>query len=240
MDYYIVAIEKRYNKAVHNKVRKPSMKLVKTGIAGLDEFLTGGLPPRILLLAGLPGSGNEVFARQIAYTRAKQTGITYFTVNVSPDSVKEDMATYNWDTTPLETTENWKFKTITKIASLQETIIEEMKQHRTIIIDSLSEVLLTRKVEEAINLLTAMSRQNKDSEEYHLLLLTDGMQDPKAETAMQHFAEGVIVFNTTWTTDATHRDILVKKMKGIFVPERRLPYTIGKRGFLIETATRIT
>ena len=167
-----------------NKIRKPNMNLVKTGIAGLDEFLTGGLPPKILLLTGLPGAGNEVFARQIAYTRAKQVGITYFTVNATPDSVKEDMAAYNWDVAPLEATGNWKFKTLTKTNHLEETVIEEMKQHRTIIIDSLSELLLTRKIEEAINLLTAMSRQNKNSEEYHLLLLTEGMQDQKAETAM--------------------------------------------------------
>jgi KaiC/GvpD/RAD55 family RecA-like ATPase len=115
-----------------------------------------------------------------------------------------------------------------------------MKQHRTIIIDSLSELFLTRKVVEAIDLLTAMCGQNKDSEEYHLLLLTEGMQDQKIATAMEHFAEGVLVFNTTWTTDAAHRDILIKKMKGSFVHDRRLPYTISKRGFLIETATRIT
>jgi len=216
------------------------MKLVKTGIAGLDEFLTGGLPPKILLLIGLPGSGNEIFARQIAYTRAKQIGITYFTVNATADSVKEDMTSYNWDVTPLEAAGNWKFKTLTKTNHLEETVIEEMKQHRTIIIDSLSELLLTRKIEEAINLLSIMSRQNKNSEEYHLLLLTEGMQDPKAETAMQHFAEGVIIFNTAWTTDTTHRDILIKKMKGTFVPARRLPYTISKKGFIIETATRIT
>ncbi len=216
------------------------MKLIKTGIGGLDEFLTGGLPPKILLLSGVPGSGNELFARQIAYSRAKQIGITYFTVNTIAESVKEEMATYNWDTTQLETDGNWKFKTLTKTTNLQEIIIEEMKQHRTIIIDSLSELLLTRKTEEAINLLTAMSRQNKDTEEYHLLLLTEGMQEQKAETAMQHFAEGVIVFTTTWTADVTNRDILIKKMKGTFVPSRRLPYSIGKRGFLIETATRIT
>ena len=216
------------------------MKLVKTGIAGLDEFLGGGIPPRVLLLTGLPGSGNEVFARQIVYTRAKQIGITYFTVNVSSDGVKEDMAEYNWDIAPLETSGNWKFKTLPKTANLQESIIEEMKQHRTIIIDSLSELFLTRKVVEAIDLLTAMCGQNKDSEEYHLLLLTEGMQDQKIATAMEHFAEGVLVFNTTWTTDAAHRDILIKKMKGSFVHDRRLPYTISKRGFLIETATRIT
>ena len=216
------------------------MKLVKTGIAGLDEFLTGGLPPKILLLTGLPGSGNEVFARQIAYLRAKQIGVTYFTVNVISDNVKEEMAAYNWDTTPLEAAGNWKFETLAKADNLVETVLEEMRGHRTIIIDSLSEVLLTRKIGEAINLLTAMLRQNKDSEEYHLLLLTEGMQDPKAETAMQHFADGVILFNTTWTSDATHRDIMVKKMKGTFVPSRSIPYTIGKKGFLIETATRIT
>jgi KaiC/GvpD/RAD55 family RecA-like ATPase len=150
------------------------------------------------------------------------------------------MSSYNWDIAPLEATEKWRFKTLTKTDSLLETVIEEMKQHRTIIIDSLSEVLLTRKMEEAIRLLTAMSPQNKNSEEYHLLLLTEGMQDQKAETAMQHFAEGVIIFNTTWTGDSTHRDILIKKMKGAFIPARSLPYTIGKRGFLIETATRIT
>jgi KaiC/GvpD/RAD55 family RecA-like ATPase len=216
------------------------MKLVKTGIAGLDEFLTGGIPPKIFLLTGLPGSGNEVFARQIAYTRAKQTPVTYFTVNTTPDTVRDDMANYNWDLTPLETNGNWKFKILPKTSQLTETITQEMKQHRTIIIDSLSELLLTRKIEEAINLVTAMTAQNRNTEEYHLLLMTEGMQDQKAETAMQHFAEGIIIFNTAWTTDTTHRDILIKKMKGTLTPARRLPYTIGKKGFIIETATRIT
>ncbi len=85
-----------------------------------------------------------------------------------------------------------------------------------------------------------MSRQNRNSEEYHLLLLTEGMQDSKAETAIQHFAEGVIVFTAMWTTDTVHTDILIRKIKGTFIPARRLPYTISKKGFLIETATRIT
>jgi len=216
------------------------MKLVKTGIAGLDEFLTGGLPPKIILLSGLPGAGNEVFARQIAYTRAKQSLVTYFTVHLTPDDVREDMAAYSWDIAPLEASGNWKFKTLTETGNLKEEVIEEMKQHRTVILDSLSELFLTRKTEEAVNLLTTMSKQNRNCEEYHLLLLTEGMQDARAETAMQHFAEGIIIFNTTYTTDSTHRDILIKKMKGTFLSTRRLPYTINKRGFIIETATRIT
>ena len=216
------------------------MKLIKTGIAGLDEFLTGGLPPKILLLSGVPGSGNEVFARQIAYARAKDVGVTYFTVNATAESVKEDMSLYNWDVSSLEASGNWKFESIKKTDNLVEKIVGEMAQQRTVVVDSLSEVLLTRKIEEIISLLTAMSRQNMDSQEYHLLLFTEGMQDQKAETAMQHFSEGVILFNTTWTSDATHRDILIKKMKGTFTPARRLPYSVSRRGFIIETATRIT
>ena len=216
------------------------MKLTKTGIAGLDEFLTGGLPPRILLLTGSPGSGNEVFARQVAYYQAKLERVTYFTVNRTADSVKEEMATYNWDISPLLGSENWKFKTLTKAVDAKREVIEEMGQKRTVIIDSLSELLLINKLEAVIDLVTAMLRQNHNGDRYHLLLMVEGMQDSKAEIMMQHFSEGVIVFNTVWTSDNAQKEIFIKKMKDTFVPSRKLSYSIGKKGFVIETATRIT
>jgi KaiC/GvpD/RAD55 family RecA-like ATPase len=216
------------------------MKLLKTGISGLDEFLQGGLPPRVVLLPGPPGSGNEVFARQIAYTRAKQSGVTYFTVNTTFDFVKEDMAAYGWDISPLEEAGNWKFKNLTPTSSMVNDVIEEMKQHRSVVIDSLSELLITSKIKETVNLLTNMSSQNRECDQFHLLLLTEGMQDQKVETTMKHFAEGVIVFNIAWSSDSAVRHIMIGKMRGTLIPARRLPYTIGRKGFVIETATRIT
>jgi len=216
------------------------MKLLKTGIAGLDEFLLGGLPPRVLLLIGLPGSGNEIFARQIAYTKAKQTGITYFTINRTPEFVRDEMLTYGWDTTPMEKTGNWKFINLTNTTKTVETVTREIKQHRAVIVDSLSELLIKQKTEEAINLLSAMTTENREKEECHFVLLTEGMQDKQVETAMEHFAEGVIILNTTWAADSTNRNIMIKKMAGTLIPTRRLPYSIGKKGFIIETATRIT
>jgi KaiC/GvpD/RAD55 family RecA-like ATPase len=215
------------------------MKLLKTGVAGLDEFLQGGLPPRVLLLAGQPGSGNEVFARQIAYARAKQTGVTYFTVSTDPEVVREDMSAYGWEVTPLEAADNWRFKNLPAASPPVNDVINEMKQQRTVVVDSLSELLLTNQTHEIAEFLTAMSRQNKETQEFHLLLLTDGMQDHQAETAMQHFAEGVIDFTINWTADATARHIIIRKMRGTQIPTRRLPYSIGKKGFVIETATRI-
>jgi flagellar protein FlaH len=216
------------------------MKQVKTGIAGLDEFLLGGLPARVLLLVGTPGSGNEVFARQVAYARAKQAGVTYFTVNIAPEFVKEDMCAYGWDVTPLEKTGAWKFISLTKPEQMVDTVTREIKHRRTVVVDSISELLSTHKIEGAASLLRSMAVENREGEECHLVLLTEGMQDKKDETTMEHFAEGVIAFNTTWTADSIVRNIMIKKMRGTLIPTRRLPYNIGKKGFIIETAIRIT
>jgi KaiC/GvpD/RAD55 family RecA-like ATPase len=218
------------------------MKLLKTGVAGLDEFLLGGLPPKIILLSGSPGSGNEVFARQILFNLAKQSPVTYFTVNCTPESIKEDMTSYGWDTTPLEESGMWKFKSIqaTTPSAITETVLSEMKQQKTVAIDSISELLLSHKPKDIANLLTSMARQNRKSQQYHLLMLTEGMQDSLSETTMQHFAEGSITFALTWAADSTLRHVIIRKMTGTLIPTRRLPYTIGKKGFIIETATRIS
>ncbi len=220
------------------------MKPLKTGIAGLDEFLLGGLPPKIILLTGSPGSGNEVFARQVLFNQAKQeaAAVTYFTVNASTESVREEMSAYGWDTTPFEKTETWKFKSLrnTTAAALPETILNEMKQKRTVTIDSISELLLTNKTKEIAALITAMIHQNRKSQEYHLLLLTEGMQDTQAETTMNHFAEGSIHFALTWAADSTMRHLIIKKLSGTIIPTRKLTYNLGRKGIIIETATRIT
>jgi KaiC/GvpD/RAD55 family RecA-like ATPase len=215
-------------------------KLVKTGIAGLDEFLQGGLPSRVILLSGVPGSGNEVFARQTAYVRAKQNAVTYFTVNNPSDFVKEDMASYGWDVTPLEETGAWKFINLKKANSIVNTVVKQIKEGRVIVIDSLSELLLTHEMKEVVNLLTVLAVENREIKEMQLLLLTEGMHNNNVEITMEHFAEGVIIFYTNWTGDSIKRDLLIKKMRGSLSPSRKLPYKIGKKGFIIETATRIT
>ena len=145
-----------------------------------------------------------------------------------------------WDVTPLEKTGAWKFINLTNANQIVDTVTREIKKPRSVVVDSLSELLITHKIEEAVNLLTVMATENREGEECHFVLLTEGMQDKKVETTMEHFAEGVIIFNTTWTADSTTRNIMIKKMRGILIPTRRLPYNISKKGFIIETAIRIT
>jgi KaiC/GvpD/RAD55 family RecA-like ATPase len=101
-------------------------------------------------------------------------------------------------------------------------------------------MLLTSKVEEGVQILNSMAIQNRECKGLHIILLTGGMQDSKVETTIQHFAEGIIVFTTRWEAAETSRSLLIKKMLGGFAPSRRLPYSIGERGFTVETAIRIT
>ena len=201
-----------------------------------------GLPPKIILLTGSPGSGNEIFARQVLFNRAKACPVTYFIVNTTAESIREDMAAYGWDTSPIEKTGDWKFKSLKNTASktLADMVLAEMKQARTVAIDSVSELLLVHKIDEIADLVTAMTSQNINSEDFHLLLVTEGMQDPMAETTINHFAEGSIYFALTWSADTTMRHLIIRKMSGTIIPTRRLTYTLGRRGFIIETATRIT
>jgi KaiC/GvpD/RAD55 family RecA-like ATPase len=123
---------------------------------------------------------------------------------------------------------------------LIEAITGEMKQHRSVVVDSLSELILTHKTQEMASLLNSMSTQNRDSQELQLILLTEGMQEPTVENAMQHFADAVIAFTTTQGSEVSARHIIIKKIRGAAVPTRMLPYAIGEKGFTIETATRIT
>jgi KaiC/GvpD/RAD55 family RecA-like ATPase len=216
------------------------IKPIKTGIAGLDEFLLGGLTPGVYILMGPLESGKEVFAQQIVYTRARQNKITYFTVSRTPESIKDDMTTYGWDVSQYEKEDRLRLTNLTQSESLIDTVKKEIEQQRGIIIDSLSELLITEKTEEAIHLLNTISKYNKEQQELHLVLLTTEMQDQKTETIIQHFADGVIEFATRWDTEILARTMVIKKMKGTIIPTRRLPYSLGRNGFTIETATRIT
>jgi KaiC/GvpD/RAD55 family RecA-like ATPase len=215
---------------------------IKTGIAGLDEFLMGGLPPKVILLTGLPGSGNEIFARQVLFNRAKDSAITYFTVNATSNSVKEDMLAHGWDIAPFEEKGTWKFKSLKNIPvkELSKTILQEMQESRIVTIDSTSELLLDLKLKDIINLITEMTNQNIKSPNFHFLLVTETMQDPQAETTMNHYSEGSINLALTWSADSTMRHLIIRKMSGTIIPTRRLTYTLGRRGFIIETATRIS
>jgi KaiC/GvpD/RAD55 family RecA-like ATPase len=217
------------------------MKVKRTGIPGLDEFLRGGLPSSVVLLLGSPDKGHEIFARQVALFRSKEIGVTYFTVSKTQEAIRTNMLAYNLDVTFQEKAGRWKFINLDKTSgSIKTAIITEMKQNRCVVLDSLSELLLDHNAKEITDLVMAIINQNNETKELHFILLTRGMQDSKIEITLQHFADGVINFESLWKAEDLARNFMIQKMLGSTIPTQRIPYSIDERGFTIETSTRIT
>jgi len=66
--------------------KKVSIRLLKTGVPGLDNLLGGGLPEfSFNLIAGLPGSGKTTLAHQIIFSLASpENRALFFTVLGEP------------------------------------------------------------------------------------------------------------------------------------------------------------
>lgn len=215
------------------------MKLLKTGITGLDELLRGGLPPKVLLLSGEPGSATEVFAQQVAYNLARQTHISYLTLNKTVEQVRLDMLSFGWDLKKLESSNNWRFISV-PADQLRDVIEGEMRESRSIVVDSLSDAFYGGEALDVLDVLRFMSRQNTRFQGLHLALITKGMHDHEVEVAAQHISEGVVDFTVNQGPEYVTRRMCIKKLAGAILPVRNITYVVGEKGVTIDTALRIT
>jgi len=220
------------------------MALLRLWIDGLDEMLGGGLPDKsVVLMTGEPGSGYDILAQQIMYQRALHNEkVAYFSTSRSPDTLKEDLATYGWNIAPLEEQGKWIFHQVSVANAIQvltEKIPQTVAEGRWMIIDSLSYLILTQKyypVVQAVELLLDNARKHGG---VHFLLLTQRMHDAETETTMQHLADGVMEFSAQETTGGIDRRIRIKKMRRAVYEPKLIPFNITEHGITIETAVRI-
>ena len=86
----------------------PASDLVKTGIFGLDEILSGGIPRgNVILLEGAIGCGKTTLGVEFIYRGASQfdePGIIVL-FEVSPDKIIRDAQGFGWDLRELERTD---------------------------------------------------------------------------------------------------------------------------------------
>ena len=220
------------------------MKLVKTWIEGLDEVLGGGLPDKsVILITGEPGSGYDILAQQILYQHAlKNDKVVYFTAIRSFDALKEDFETFSWDVPPLEKTDQWVFVDIHTPSALQilrEEIASKVEKGCWTLIDSLSYLLQTQKVDSILKTVELLLETARKHGGIHFLLLVQGMQNPQTEVTLQHLVDGVIEFTAQEVAGGIDRRMRMKKMRKTVYTPRLIPFRITERGIVIETAVRI-
>src|SRR6202162_6572538 len=79
--------------------------VIRTGIAGLDRILMGGIPrTNVILVEGTTGSGKPLLGTEFIYrgiTEFNEPGIIVV-FEVSPDKLIRDAATLGWDLAELQ------------------------------------------------------------------------------------------------------------------------------------------
>src|ERR1700678_503849 len=78
---------------------------IRTGLAGLDRILMGGIPrANVILVEGTTGSGKTLLGAEFIYrgiTEFNEPGIIVV-FEVSPDKLIRDAATFDWDLAALQ------------------------------------------------------------------------------------------------------------------------------------------
>jgi len=111
---------------------------VKTGIAGLDDILSGGIPRgNVILLEGAIGCGKTTFGVEFIFHGASQFGepgvIVLF--EVSPDKIIRDAQCFGWDLRELERTDRLRI-----VFTSREVLRQELQQADSVLLEEAAKI----------------------------------------------------------------------------------------------------
>ena len=117
---------------------KAERDLVKTGIGGLDDLLSGGIPRgNITLLEGNIGTGKTTLGVEFVYRGASQFGEPGIIVlfEVSPDRLVRDAGRLGWDLRALE-----RDRKLRIIFTTRQIFAQELQQADSLFLDEAAEM----------------------------------------------------------------------------------------------------
>jgi circadian clock protein KaiC len=142
--------------------------LVQTGISGLDDILSGGIPRgNVILLEGSVGTGKTTTGVEFIYRGASQFGEPGIIVlfEVSPDKVARDAASFGWDLAELERQNQLKI-----IFTTRAVFRQELQQADSLLLDEAAKMGARRIfVDGVAGVITAAPGQ-EPREAFHVLV----------------------------------------------------------------------
>jgi KaiC/GvpD/RAD55 family RecA-like ATPase len=242
--------------------------LVTTGIMGLDMQLGGGIPPgTTLLLIAESGAGAEVFTKQFLYGGLESgESAFYFSSDRSIVEVKADMKQFGWDIGKYEETQKVEFidaytprfvnilppELRNKITAkeflkagfdpfnqLKTTVSQNHESKYRGVIDSISYFLRAYDLNSVIEAIELMSSIGKLTGGIHLIVIGAGLHDDITLNTVKYLTDGIIEFYVKERGSQIERGLVVRKMRGLIVPNKSISFDITHRGIELETTTRV-
>jgi len=243
-------------------------QFVTTGIMGLDVQLGGGIPPgTTLLLIAESGAGAEIFTKQFLYGGLNcGESAFYFSSDRSIEEVKADMKHFRWDVSKYEETQMVKFidaytprfinilppKLRSRISAkeflkggldplnqLKTTVSQNHESKYRGVIDSISYFLRAYGLNSVIEVIELMSSIGKLTGGIHLIVIGAGLHDNITLNTVKYLTDGIIEFYVKERGSQIERGLIIRKMRGMIVPNKSIGFDITHRGIELETTTRV-
>jgi len=223
------------------------MERVKTGIAGLDEILGGGIPRnQLLLITGTSGTGKTIMCCEFLYNGAKKYGEAgvYLSFEEPPESIRENMKELGWDFSELEKMGKFAFIKydpfrIDEVFNILDSTIRETGATR-VVVDSISALgLHVRDKSELRRMIYNLSVLLRKLNCTSLIVseIVHGTEPRLSRYGVEEFvADSVIVLYYERIESVFNRAIQVWKLRGSEHSERLHPYMIdGKKGIIVSS-----
>src|SRR6202051_2821747 len=142
--------------------------LVKTGIAGLDSILLGGIPRgNVILLQGVTGSGKTLLGLELIYrgiTQFNEPGLIWV-FETSPDKLIRDAAGFGWNLDEMQ-----EQKKLQVIFTSPQVLEQEMRAPDSLLLETAMEMGARRIFIDGLALLGLASREGEPSRGFRGLL----------------------------------------------------------------------
>lgn len=150
----------------------PEPDLVKTGIRGLDDILSGGIPRgNVILVEGAIGCGKTTLGVEFVYRGASQFDepgvIVVF--EVSPDKIMRDALRFGWDLRELEQQGRLKI-----VFTTREVLRQELQQADSVLLEEAASIGARRIFIDGVARLMGPNGSPESRSAFHVL--TEGLQ----------------------------------------------------------------
>lgn len=150
----------------------PKPDLVKTGVAGLDGILNGGIPRgNVILLEGAIGVGKTTLGVEFVYRGASQFNEPGIIVvfEVSPDKLTRDALGFGWNLHKMERENRLKI-----VFTTREVLRQELQQADSVLLEQAARIGARRIYIDGVSRLVGSNGTPEPRSAFHVL--TEGLQ----------------------------------------------------------------
>ena len=230
------------------------MERLSTGILSLDSQLGGGFPAgSFVVLLEDPGAGADYFTYHFVAEGLKRgEKALYISTEETEEEIKRNIQIISGinpegldvvDLLTPKVSPKGDAKTYLKaiVQDPYKRVSEEVlrSDHQRCVLNSLTYFVENYRWEEIKELINKITIQTRRTNSVFLATFTKGMFDQKIETAIKHYADGVIELSLREVETEIQRRLKIIKIKATIVPKSILRYDITDKGIRVESLMRV-